>query len=143
MRATVQAVLAARIDRLAERERGVLQTAALIGKEFPLPILERVADLPARELSVSLAGLERAEFIFERSLYPELEYAFRHPLTQEVALHSQLSDRRRRVQRPLRVHRRSPRGSARRGGRGPGLSLGGSWRGARGSALAPPCGPLA
>jgi len=95
--ATVHAVLAARIDRLAERERGVLQTAALIGKEFPGSILERVANLPASDLSAALAGLERAEFIFERSLYPEPEYAFRHPLTQEVALHSQLSDRRKRV----------------------------------------------
>src|SRR5262249_46801268 len=45
----------------------------------------------------ALAGLERAEFIFERSLYPEAEYAFRHPLTQEVALQSQLSDRRTRL----------------------------------------------
>ena len=95
--ATVQTVLAARIDRLAERERGVLQTAALIGKEFSWPILERVADLSAGDLSAALAGLEKAEFIFERSLYPEPEYAFRHPLTQEVALHSQLSDRRRRA----------------------------------------------
>ena len=95
--ATVQAVPAARIDRLAERERGLLQTAALIGKEFPRSILERVADLAPTDLSGALAGLERAEFIFERSLYPEAEYAFRHPLTQEVALQSQLSDRRMRL----------------------------------------------
>jgi predicted ATPase len=94
---TVQAVLAARIDRLAERERGLLQTAALIGKEFPRSILERVADLAPGDLSGALAGLERAEFIFERALYPEAEYAFRHPLTQEVALQSQLSDRRTRL----------------------------------------------
>jgi class 3 adenylate cyclase len=95
--ATVQAVLAARIDRLADRERGLLQTAALIGKEFPRSILERVADLAPADLSGALAGLERAEFIFERALYPEAEYAFRHPLTQEVALQSQLSDRRTRL----------------------------------------------
>jgi tetratricopeptide (TPR) repeat protein len=95
--ATVQAVLSARIDRLAERERGLLQTAALIGKEFPRSILERVADLAPGDLSGALAGLERAEFIFERALYPEAEYAFRHPLTQEVALQSQLSDRRTRL----------------------------------------------
>jgi predicted ATPase len=94
---TVQAVLAARIDRLAERERGLLQTAALIGKEFPRSIVERVADLAPGDLSGALAGLERAEFIFERALYPEAEYAFRHPLTQEVALQSQLSDRRTRL----------------------------------------------
>jgi adenylate cyclase len=69
--ATVQAVLAARIDRLAERQRGLLQTAALIGKEFPRSILERVAELAPGDLSGALAGLERAEFIFERSLYPK------------------------------------------------------------------------
>ncbi len=95
--ATVQAVLAARIDGLAERERGLLQTAALIGKEFPRPVLECVADLAPADLSDALAGLERADFIFERSLYPEAAFAFRHPLTQEVALQSQLSDRRRRL----------------------------------------------
>jgi class 3 adenylate cyclase/tetratricopeptide (TPR) repeat protein len=95
--ATVQAVLAARIDRLAERERGLLQTAALIGKEFPRSILERVANLAPGDLSGGLAGLEHAEFIFERALYPEAEYAFRHPLTQEVALQSQLSERRKRL----------------------------------------------
>jgi class 3 adenylate cyclase len=63
---TVQGVLAARVDRLAERERGLLQTAALIGKEFPRSILERVANLAPGDLSGALAGLERAEFIFER-----------------------------------------------------------------------------
>jgi adenylate cyclase len=94
---TVQAVLAARIDRLAERERGLLQTAALIGKEFPRSILERVAHLAPGDLLGALVALEHAEFIFERALYPEAEYAFRHPLTQEVALQSQLSDRRMRL----------------------------------------------
>jgi hypothetical protein len=56
-----------------------------------------VADLSPGELSGALAGLERAEFIFERSLYPEAEYAFLHPLTQEVGLQSQLSERRKRI----------------------------------------------
>ena len=68
------------IGFLAERERGLLQTAALIGKEFPRSILEHVADLTPADLSGALAGLERAEFVFERALYPEAEYAFRHPL---------------------------------------------------------------
>jgi class 3 adenylate cyclase/tetratricopeptide (TPR) repeat protein len=95
--ATVQAVLAARIDRLPEGERALLQTAAVIGKEFPRAILERVTDLAADDLSAALAGLERAEFIFERTVYPDEEYAFRHPLTQEVALQSLLSDRRARL----------------------------------------------
>jgi class 3 adenylate cyclase/tetratricopeptide (TPR) repeat protein len=92
--ATVHAVLAARIDRLAEREKQVLQTAAVIGKEFAEPILAEVAALPARELSEALGVLKDAEFLHERALFPVAEYAFKHPLTQEVALGSQLRERR-------------------------------------------------
>ncbi len=95
--ATVQAVLAARIDRLAEREKHLLQTAAVIGKEFAEPVLKQVADLPELDLAEALRVLAGTEFIHEASLYPELEYAFRHPLTQEVAYRSQLGDRRARV----------------------------------------------
>jgi tetratricopeptide (TPR) repeat protein len=95
--ATVQSVLAARIDRLAEREKQVLQPAAVIGKEFTEPILERVAELTKTDLSESLHTLKDSEFIYEQSLYPVAEYAFKHPLTQEVALGSQLHDRRRRT----------------------------------------------
>jgi adenylate cyclase len=94
---TVQSVLAARIDRLPEREKQVLQTAAVIGKEFPEPVLEAVVDLPSHELRAALAVLKDAEFLYEQSLYPEAEYAFKHPLTQEVALRSQLLARRQRV----------------------------------------------
>jgi predicted ATPase len=61
---TVQAVLAARIDRLAEREKGVLQTAAVIGREFTEPILRRVVELPEAELPAALKRLTAAEFIF-------------------------------------------------------------------------------
>jgi class 3 adenylate cyclase/tetratricopeptide (TPR) repeat protein len=92
----VQAVLAARIDRLPEREKQLLQTAAVIGKEFSEPVLARVAELPAPELRDALAALRRAEFVYEASLYPVTEYAFKHPLTQEVALGSQLRERRAR-----------------------------------------------
>jgi class 3 adenylate cyclase/tetratricopeptide (TPR) repeat protein len=95
--ATVQAVLAARIDRLAEREKRLLQVAAVIGKDFPEPLLAAVAELPAEELKAALAALRRAEFIHEQALYPVAEYAFKHPLTQEVALGSQLRERRRQV----------------------------------------------
>jgi len=91
---TVQAVLAARIDRLQEREKHVLQTAAVIGKEFPEPLLEAVAELPGRQLAEALTTLRDAEFICEKALYPVAEYAFKHPLTQAVALESQLQDRR-------------------------------------------------
>ncbi len=95
--ATVQNVLTARIDRLAEREKQVLQAAAVIGKEFPESLLERVAELPRPELADALRSLVQAEFLYEQALYPELEYAFKHPLTQEVASATQLRERRRRV----------------------------------------------
>ncbi len=95
--ATVQAVLAARIDRLMQREKLVLQTAAVIGKEFAESVLARVGDLPAAEVSAALRALLAAEFVYAASLYPEAVYAFKHPLTQEVAYGSQLSERRARV----------------------------------------------
>jgi class 3 adenylate cyclase/tetratricopeptide (TPR) repeat protein len=92
--ATVQSVLAARIDRLAERDKRLLQTASVIGKEFSESILERVAELSRSDLTASVGALVLAEFVLEKALYPEAEYAFKHPLTQEVALRSQLADRR-------------------------------------------------
>ena len=95
--ASVQAVLAARIDRLPEREKHLLQTAAVIGKEFSEPVLCEVADLPEVELGGALAALKRAEFVYEQALYPVAEYAFKHPLTQDVSLASQLGERRRRT----------------------------------------------
>ncbi len=94
---TVQAVLAARIDRLPEREKRLLQVAAVIGKDFAEPLLAEVAELPAEDLKASLAALRRAEFIHEQAIYPVVEYSFKHPLTQEVALGSQLRERRRTV----------------------------------------------
>jgi adenylate cyclase len=94
---TVQSVLSARIDRLVDREKQVLQTAAVIGKEFSEPILEATSDLSARDLQEALAELKRAEFLYEQALYPVAEYAFKHPLTQEVAYRSQLNERRRRI----------------------------------------------
>jgi adenylate cyclase len=93
----VQALLASRIDRLGEREKQVLQTAAVIGRTFAEPVLQRVATLPAHDLAAALRALVAAEFVYEEALYPEAEYAFKHPLTQEVAYHSQLGERRARV----------------------------------------------
>ncbi len=95
--ATVQAVLAARIDRLPEREKRLLQVAAVIGKDFAEPLLAEVAELAAEDLKAALAALRRAEFIHEQAIYPVVEYSFKHPLTQEVALGSQLKERRRTV----------------------------------------------
>jgi predicted ATPase/class 3 adenylate cyclase len=99
--ATVQALLAARIDRLPEREKQLLQTAAVIGGSFPEALLRRVvaavAPLSEAELAASLSALAAGELLFEASLYPDLEYAFKHPLTHEVALRSQLRERRMQV----------------------------------------------
>jgi uncharacterized protein (TIGR00369 family) len=95
--ASVHGVLAARIDRLPERAKGVLQTAAMIGREVPEPLLRRVVDGPGDDLGSDLVTLERGEFLVEQALYPEAVYAFKHPLTQEVAYRSQLADRRART----------------------------------------------
>jgi len=98
---TVQAVLAARIDRLAEREKQVLQTAAVIGKTFGEALLRRVLGsftaVDETALGQALSTLIASEFLFEAALYPDVEYSFKHPLTQEVAARSQLRERRARV----------------------------------------------
>lgn len=94
---TVRAILAARIDRLAEESKRVLQTAAVIGKEFIEPILQEVIGVSGSDLNATLQSLQSAEFIYEQSLYPIVEYAFKHPLTQEVVLDTQLQERRKLI----------------------------------------------
>ncbi|MEN8160952.1 MAG: hypothetical protein ABFS41_12835, partial [Myxococcota bacterium] len=93
--ASVQSLLAARIDRLDETSKELLQTAAVIGDEVPEVLLERVSGLGRDELLGSLRGLVQSEFLYEAVLYPESEYAFKHPLTREVAYASLLKERRR------------------------------------------------
>jgi predicted ATPase len=93
--ATVQAVLAARIDRLSLEEKRLLQTAAVIGTEVPLPLLHAIAARPEDELHRSLGRLQAAEFLYETSLFPEPAYTFKHALTHEVAYGGLLQERRR------------------------------------------------
>ena len=93
--ATVQAVLAARIDRLPPEEKRLLQTAAVMGTEVPLTLLQAVIELPEEALRLSLTHLQDAEFLYEASLFPELVYTFKHALTQEVAYGSLLREQRR------------------------------------------------
>jgi tetratricopeptide (TPR) repeat protein len=93
--ATVQAVLAARIDRLAPQEKGLLQTAAVLGTDVPFALLRAIADVPEAALHPSLAHLQAAEFLYETRLFPEPEYTFKHALTHEVAYGSLLLERRR------------------------------------------------
>ena len=93
--ATVHAVLAARIDRLPPEEKRLLQTAAVIGTEVPFALLQAIAELSEEELRRGLGHLQAAEFLYETSLFPELEYTFKHALTHEVAYGSLLQERRR------------------------------------------------
>jgi predicted ATPase len=93
--ATVQTVLAARIDRLPPEHKRLLQTAAVIGTEVPLPLLQAIAEQSKEVLYPGLAHLQAAEFLYETRLFPELEYTFKHALTHEVAYGSLLLERRR------------------------------------------------
>ncbi len=98
--ASVHAVLTARIDRLAEREKQVLQTAAVIGKDFSEPVLVQVLadvaphDAAPADVAAALRTLAQAEFVYEQALYPVAEYTFKHPLTQQVAYDTLLRERR-------------------------------------------------
>ena len=92
---TVQGVLAARIDRLAPDEKALLQQLAVIGREFPLePRRARSSPQPEEELYRLLSSLQRKEFLYEQPAFPEVEYLFKHALTQEVAYGTVLHERR-------------------------------------------------
>ena len=93
--ATVQAVLAARIDRLPPEDKRVLQTAAVIGTDVPASLLQAIAELSEAALGSVLAHLQAGEFLYETRLFPEHEYTFKHALTHEVAYGGLLQERRR------------------------------------------------
>jgi tetratricopeptide (TPR) repeat protein len=97
--ATAQVILAARIDRLAPVDKRLLQTAAVIGKDIPLPVLRAVAEEPDEVLRASVGRLQEAEFLYEARLFPETEYTFKHALTHEVAYGGLLHERRRELHR--------------------------------------------
>jgi tetratricopeptide (TPR) repeat protein len=92
---TVEEVLHARINRLSERERRLLQSAAVIGKNVPVDVLRAIAGLPDEALSEALGQLRAGDFLYEASLGPEVEYSFRHALTHEVAYGSLRPEQRR------------------------------------------------
>jgi class 3 adenylate cyclase/tetratricopeptide (TPR) repeat protein len=93
--ATVQAILAARIDRLPPEDKTLLQTAAVIGKDVPFALLQAISETSEDALRNGLGRLQASEFLYETALFPELEYTFKHALTQEVAYGGLLQDRRR------------------------------------------------
>jgi tetratricopeptide (TPR) repeat protein len=92
--ATVQAVIGARIDRLGETEKAILQIGAVIGEDFPREVVEELAPMPARELDNILERLCDTELLQRQAALDWRWYAFRHPLIQEVAYVTQLKARR-------------------------------------------------
>ncbi|HWJ40807.1 MAG TPA: AAA family ATPase, partial [Candidatus Limnocylindrales bacterium] len=98
---TVQAILAARIDRLAPDHKDLLQTLAVIGTEFKFALIRKVLDQeagaasPGEVVETMLSELQLAEFIYEQPSVGDLEYTFKHALTHDVAYHSVLNERRR------------------------------------------------
>jgi tetratricopeptide (TPR) repeat protein len=93
--ATVQAILAARIDRLPPEEKRLLQAASVIGKDVPYALLAAIAEQPEEALRRGLAHLQEGEFLYETQLFPDLEHTFKHALTHDVAYAGLLGERRR------------------------------------------------
>jgi len=93
---TIQGIIAARIDRLEEGLKETMQLAAVIGREFAFGILRAISDM-REELKARLQTLQTLQFIYEKNLFPELEYIFRHALTQEVAYNSLLIRHRKEI----------------------------------------------
>jgi predicted ATPase len=94
---TIQTVLAARLDRLPAADKRLLQTAAVLGKDVPIPLLHAVTALPGAALHASLEVLQAAEFLYETRVAPTLVYTFKHALTQEVAYQSLLTSTRQQL----------------------------------------------
>src|SRR5499425_2524801 len=99
--ATVQALLAARIDRLQPEEKRLLQAASVIGRDVPVALLGEISGTTDEGLRERLARLEAAGLVSEARLFPEHEYTFKHALTHEVAHASLLQERRRGLHRSI------------------------------------------
>jgi predicted ATPase len=82
---SIQGIVQVRLDRLPAEEKRLLQTAAVLGTDVPLPLLQAIAEMPEDALSHSLTHLQAVEFLYETRLFPEREYTFKHALTHEVA----------------------------------------------------------
>jgi class 3 adenylate cyclase/tetratricopeptide (TPR) repeat protein len=95
--ATVQAMLASRIDRLSPEDKRLLQIASVVGKNVPWALLQAIAELPEEALRGGLHHLQAGEFLYETTLYPDLEYSFTHALTHEVTYGSLLQEQRREL----------------------------------------------
>ena len=93
---TIQGIIAARLDRLEDNLKRTMQVASVIGRDFAFRILQTITGM-REELKSYLLNLQGLEFIYEKNLFPELEYIFKHALTQEVAYNSLLHKRRKEI----------------------------------------------
>lgn len=93
---TIHGIIAARMDRLEESLKAILQVASVIGREFFFRILQAITGM-REELKSYLLNLQGLEFIYEKRIFPEMEYIFKHALTQEVAYNSLLVKRRKQI----------------------------------------------
>jgi class 3 adenylate cyclase/tetratricopeptide (TPR) repeat protein len=93
---TIQGIIASRMDRLEDNLKRTMQVASVIGRDFAFRILQTITGL-RKDLKAHLLNLQGLEFIYEKNLFPELEYIFKHALTQEVAYNSLLQNRRKEI----------------------------------------------
>ena len=94
---TIQDVIMARVDSLPDAARGVLQTGSAIEREFGHELIQRVMGIPEQELLSHLSALKDSELLYERGIYPQSTYIFRHALTREVVYGSILAARRKKL----------------------------------------------
>jgi class 3 adenylate cyclase/tetratricopeptide (TPR) repeat protein len=95
--ATIQDVIMARVDSLAEGVKSLLHTVSAVGREFSYFLIKRVTNIAEQELLSHLSVLRDSELLYERGIYPESTYVFKHALTQEVAYNSLIQKRRKDI----------------------------------------------
>ena len=94
---TIQEVIMARVDSLPEGAKSVLQTGSAIGREFSCELIKRVTGIPTPEMTPHLSVLRDSELLYERGIFPQATYIFRHSLTQEVAYDSLLQKKKQEI----------------------------------------------
>jgi tetratricopeptide (TPR) repeat protein len=95
--ATVQDVIMARVDSLPQKVKSLLQTVSVVGRESRYDLIKRVTGLTEQELLSQLSLLKDSELLYERGIYPQSTYIFKHALTQEVAYNSLLLKRKKEI----------------------------------------------
>ena len=104
---TIQDVIMARVDSLLEEIKSLLQTASAVGREFGHYLIQKVTGFAEQKLLSHLSALKDSELIYERGIYPQSTYVFKHALTQEVAYDSLLRKKRKEIHENIIVSTRS------------------------------------